>query len=40
MVEETESKDIQKYVGNHNQVVDETEFQMGISFIRPMSAYD
>ena len=40
MVGETKSRDIQKHAGNHSQVVDETEFQMEICFIRPMSAYD
>jgi hypothetical protein len=40
MVGGTENRDIQKYTGNHNQVVDETEFQMGICFIRSMLAYD
>ena len=40
MVEETESIDIEKYAGKYNQVVDETDIQTKICFVRTMSAYD
>jgi len=40
MVEETKRIDIEKYAGNYNQVVDETDIQTKICFIRTMSAYD
>jgi hypothetical protein len=40
MVEETESRDIRKYVGNYNQVADEKNIEMEICFVRPMLAYN